>query len=168
MLNKTLTKATNAGAAKFVRLIFLAVGLILATTGGWLTYGTYVFQQTAITTMAEVLSVERFEKRERDRDGHMKTSITYQPTLAYDDQYGVARVGKPSLRSSTYNFAVGAEIEIAFDPDDPGKVRINDFLSTWGFGGFFLIFGLVFAGIGWFATRKIEQRAAHKAVQRMR
>ena len=158
----------TAGVAKLVRWVFLAVGLIFMSVGAWLIYGAYVFQQTAIIGMAEVLSVERIETRERDRDGDKKTTVTYRPALAYDDHYGVARVGTPSLQSSTYNFAVGTEVEVAFYPDDPSEVRINDFLSNWGFGGAFFAFGSVFVVIGWFVTYRIERKVAGGAVQRQR
>ena len=158
----------TAGAAKLVRWVFLAVGLIFMSVGAWLVYGAYVFQQTAIIATAEVLSVERIETRERDRDGDMKTTVTYRPTLAYDDHYGAARVGTPSLQSSTYNFAVGTEVEVAFNPDNPSEVRINDFISNWGFGGAFFAFGSVFVIIGWFVTRRIERKVAGGAVQRLR
>ncbi len=73
------TKA--ARKSKLVRWIFVAVGLIFAAVGASFLYSTYTFQQTAIATTAEVLSVETFRKRKRDNDGRMKTSITYEPTL---------------------------------------------------------------------------------------
>lgn len=153
-----------------VRWIFLAIGGLFTLVGAWLLYGSYSFQQTAIITTAEVLSVEKFVSRKRDNDGNTKTSITYEPTLRYKDQYGSRHVDKPNLRSSSYNFPIGSEVEIAFNPDDPAELRINDFMSKWGFGGFFMLFGLVFMTIGWVATRSIERKREARAgtVVRMR
>lgn len=163
-------RTQTAGKARLIAWLFLAIGLIFAAVGAAMLYKTYIFQQTALATTAKVLSVEIIKKRKRDRDGHMKTSITYKPTLRYEDQYGTQHVGAPSITSSSYNFAVGSDVAIAFAPDNPGEMRIDDFLSNWGFGGFFFLFGSVFAVIGWFVGRSQPRKstASTGAVNRLR
>jgi hypothetical protein len=160
----------SASKSKLVRWIFLAVGLVFTGMGVSFLYTSYSFRQTALTTTAEVLSVERIKTRKRDNDGNWKTTISYKPTLRYEDQFGARHVGAPNLRSSSYNFPVGSEVEVSFNPDDPSDMRVNDFMSTWGFGAIFTLFGVIFVAIGWFVTRgrKLKHKPKAASVNRMR
>jgi hypothetical protein len=49
-------------------------------------------------------------------------------------------------------------------------MRVNDFMSTWGFGAIFTLFGVIFVAIGWFVTRgrKLKHKPKAASVNRMR
>lgn len=139
------------------RWIILAAGLIFMCVGGGLLFSSYSFQQTAISTTATVLSVETKRTRKRASDGDWKVSVTHLPTLRYTDAIGVDRDVTPTFKSSTYDFAIGSTVDIFVDPDAPDTVRINDFMTNWGFGGIFFTFGLVLSTLGYFMTRRNGQ-----------
>lgn len=156
--------------AYLIRFVFLLVGLALATFGAWQFYSSYAFQQTAVETTAEVLSVDAVTRTERNSDGYLETTTTYAPTLRYTDLSGAAHVSTPYLRSSEYNFPIGSEIEVLYDAAAPGDVRISGFLTTWGFGAAFFLFGLLFAVIGCWRSRPEDDDLGHYggAVERLR
>lgn len=137
--------------SKWVGRLFILVGSIFFIVGGFLLWGAYDFMQTAQRTTGVVLSVDRIVTR--DSDG---TSVTYSPTFRYADLSGALHESSPSLRSSAYNFPIGSEVEILFDPAQPTTIRVDGFFSTWGFPGAFAAFGALFIVIGAVASWKIR------------
>ena len=129
--------ATASFLAYLIRIVFIMIGLIFIAFGAWQFYSSYAFQQTAVATTAEVVSVEAFTKEERNSDGYYKTTITYAPTLRYRDLSGASHVSTPVLRSTSYNYPVGAEVDVLYDATSPRDVRIKGFMSAWGFGAVF-------------------------------
>lgn len=150
----TVNRGNGRRRGKPFKWVIVAIGLISACVGAGLLYSSYTFQLTAVSAKATVLSVETFRERKRNTDGDWEDSVTHQPTLRYTGSDGVERDVVPTMKSSTYNFPVGTELDIYIDPSAPDTVRINDFMSNWGFGGIFLAFGLLFATIGFFATKR--------------
>lgn len=134
--------------AKLVRLVFMSVGLIFFCVGSYMLFDTYKFMQTSQTTTGVVLSVDRVVTQ--DEDG---TSITYSPVFRYEDANGAPFTGSPALRSSGYNFPIGSEVAIRFDPTNPQDVRVDGLFSIWAFGGIFAFMGALFTLVGFFVPR---------------
>ncbi len=155
-----LTADPRGTAASFVsyliRIVFILMGLALVAFGAWQFYSSYSFQQTAVETTAKVLSVETVTRQERGSDGYWKTTTTYAPMLQYTDLSGRAHVSTPNLPSSSYDFAIGSDIEVLYDATAPADVRISGFTSTWGFGSAIFLFGILFAVIGCWRSRRDE------------
>ncbi|MEM7545843.1 MAG: DUF3592 domain-containing protein [Pseudomonadota bacterium] len=133
---------------KLVRLVFVSVGLLFFAVGSYMLYDTYEFMQTSQKTIGVVLSVDRIVSR--DSNG---TSITYSPVFRYEDATGQPFESSPRLRSSSYNFAIGSNVSVRFDPTNPQDVRVDGFFSTWGFGGIFAFMGAFFTIIGFVVPR---------------
>lgn len=145
---KSVNRGGGSRQGNPFKWIIVAVGLIIACVGAGFLYSSYTFLQTAVSATGTVLSVETTRERKRNTDGDWEDSVTHQPTLRYTDADGVERQVKTSMRSSNYNFVVGSEVSIYYDPAAPENVRINDFMSNWGFGGIFLAFGLILSTLG--------------------
>lgn len=151
-------KSVNRGGGRKqgrpFKWIIVAFGLIVACTGAGFLYSSYTFLQTAVSATGTVLSVETTRERKRNTDGDWEDSVTHQPTLRYTGVDGVERQVKTSMSSSNYDFVVGTEVSIYVDPGAPETVRINDFMSNWGFGGIFLAFGLILSALGLFLKKR--------------
>ena len=150
-------KKLSGRAASIFLLIF---GLVFATIGAGLTYWSYSFSQSAITTSGIVTHVTTKTSRNSTNNS---TSTTYQPTVSYIDQSGATHSAQTFLSSSGYNFPLGSEIEIMYDPEDTGQIRINSWFALWGFGFVFLAVGLITTVISLVVWRVAKRRAAGHA-----
>ncbi len=151
--NRTVNRGASRQGKPF-RLIVIAIGLLIACVGAGLLYSSYSFLQTAVSATGTVVSVETIRERKRVTDGDWEDSVTHLPTVRYTGADGVQREVETAMRSSAYNFAVGSEVSIYVDPAAPETVRINDFMSNWGFCGIFLGFGLIVTLLGLFLTKR--------------
>lgn len=148
-------KKTKGKSGRFIGLIFTLIGLIFFAVGAALTYSTYDFMNSALTTTGQVISVD---------SSYTDGTTTYQPTFTYFDTEGKKHQGTPFISSSSYNFDIGAKMDILYDSRDPTSVRLNGWFSTWGFGILFMISGIIPILIGGF-IRKLGKK---NAVRRIR
>ena len=83
------------------------------------------FELDAVRATAEVLDVERGLTRDR--------KAVYALTLRWTDQTGTIHETVPNMRASFYDVPVGTELDIKYDPDDPGDVRVETKEGPWYF-----------------------------------
>ena len=135
-------------------LIFMVSGVLMFLGGLYLAYDAVTFTQRAEEAVGEVIHVERHTSRDSDGD----ISITYMPTFRYRDEAGATHEGQTSMSSSEWDFGIGEQVDILYDPNDPSSVRIDGFWSLYLVPIILVIFGLVFGGAG-YLVRRVFRRA---------
>lgn len=122
MLLKTTTKV-NTGIFLIVVALTIAIQTFRTVNHSQLTRGTVV----------------HIESRQTGSDG----SMTYIPTILFFDKVG--KEHQISTMYSTYNFKMGKELAIYYDPKNVSALRLGDFYSLWSIPllltslGFFLL-----------------------------
>lgn len=114
-----------AGALSLFAFIFIGVG-------GWMLAGTLAFTEAALATTGRVAAVT--EHRSDD-------ATTWSAMFDYTDAGGTVQRGETHISSSDYNFRIGDEVAILYDPAEPRTVRVDDWLSVWGLPVIFLTVG---------------------------
>ncbi len=130
-------------------LVFMGVGVLMFLGGLYLFYDAVAFAQRAESAVGEVINVEQHTSRDSEGD----LSITYTPTFRYTDATGQVREGAPSMSSSEYDYGIGEQEDILYDPDDPTDVRVDSFWSLYLMAIMLVIFGVVFGGAGYLVRR---------------
>jgi len=116
-------------------LLIAFVPLIFVGIGGYMLVDAIRFAGVAVKTVGVVIDLDV----DSDSDG-----TTYTPVFRYVDSAGVRRSGRTHIASSEYDYAIGTEEEILYDPAAPEDgVRINGLFSLWGFPLIFLGLGLI-------------------------
>ena len=121
------------GPRKTTYLVGLA-GLVFFTIGAVLLYLGYDFNRNAEQVRATVTGVEV---------DYSEDSTTYRPVVRFTDWNGVERSGTTFLGSANRNFEKGTRIDILYDRRDPTRVRMDSWMSIWGFGLAFLAGGVL-------------------------
>jgi hypothetical protein len=70
--------------------------------------------------------VTDMESRRTGYDG----SMTYIPTISFLDNVGEEH--RVVTIYSTYNFKIGKELDIYYDPKNLSSIRLGKFISLWG------------------------------------
>ncbi len=135
------------------RLTYLIVlfPLIFVGFGGYMLFDAIRFIGVAQEAVGTVVDIDIHS----DSDG-----TTYTPTFQFTDEGGQIRTGRTHISSSGYDYAMGAQEEILFDPHAlDADVRVNGVFSLWGLPVIFSTVGLlVFAGL-LFGLRMSRNRA---------
>jgi len=117
---------------------FAVLGPVLLAVGVYLYARTSAFLERATRTRGEV--VELVERRSDD-------GYTYAPVFVFEDAKGTSRRIVSNTSSNPPGYAVGDEVDVLYDPDDPEDACIDSFFSLWGgatiVGGLGLVFGIV-------------------------
>ena len=100
-----------------------------------------------------IIRTRSFLKRAVDAEGlvvGMKTSSTskgtsHSPITEYKTADGVVHRITESSGSSHPGVQVGDTVPVKYDPAEPAKGRLAKPYYLWGFGGFFVFLGLIFA-----------------------
>ncbi len=140
--------------ARFAAIFLLAFGLLFAAVGGWFIWSSYDFSKYAVATTGSVIDLDI----NRSSDSN---SVSYRPTVAFTDTDGIKRSGQTFLSSSSYNYNIGARVEILYDSRNPSKLRIQSWFSLWGFGLIFLLTGLgimIGAALLWRVMKRRESQ----------
>ena len=145
-------------------LMFGGVGLIAFIAGCVWGYQRFMLYRDGVSVQGVV--VENTQTRSRDKDGH--TSVSYYPVVEFTAQGGEKHRFTGSTGSSTPDYEAGAKVEVRYDPANPSRAQIADFVQFWlgplGVG----VFGFMFlaGGIGAFILIRGSDKAFGPQFQR--
>jgi len=116
-------------------------GALFAAVGLWMLIESIQFSGSAQRSIGTVIHVE--EQISYTGSGTSRSrSITYQPTFRLQTWDGP--VEAETLQSfSSDNFAIGEEVDILYDPDDPTDVRVRGVFSQYIFPLMFALMGTI-------------------------
>ncbi len=118
---------------RFAALLALLMGIGLFGAGAWNLKSNYDFAHHAVAAVGTVISVDSF------RDS--KNTEKFRPTFSLIDPSGAQITTRTSLYAPGYDYAVGEQVDILYNPDDPGEMRIDSWLYQWGVWIVMLIVG---------------------------
>ena len=147
---------SNKKGLRFAIIFVGLLGLIFATVGGGLTYNSYKFSQTALSTSGVVTHVE--VNWSSNSSGSGSSTPTYQPTISFTDKNGAPQSAQTYLSSSGYNYPIGTKLRILYTPEDPNNMRLDNWFALWGFGLIFLVVGML-ALIGGVVFFRVSKKA---------
>jgi len=150
-----------ANNQQYVGPIFTVVGTLMIAAGIYFFIDVTRFTDKAEKTVGEVISVKT--NISHDSDG--RRSVTYEPTIRFRSIDGDTYSAETHISSSEYDYVIGTEVEILYDPSDLDEVRINGFWSLYIFPGVFTIVGAFFSIIGLFVWRHINRRGSASLAQ---
>lgn len=122
----------------FGRWFLQIFGAIFFLIGAGILVFNFQFLNVAEKTTAEVIHVDRIYN-----DG----SVSYKPTVRFEVK-GREYTAQSWMSSSGYNFDIGHELPILYNPSDPSQIRLDFFLEKWGFGAIFAAIGAFVIFIG--------------------
>ncbi|WP_306733966.1 DUF3592 domain-containing protein [Marimonas arenosa] len=125
-------------------------GLLFTVIGVFMLYQATQFAAVAVTTTGTVVDIEI------DRSFDSETgseSVTYRPTFEYSAVDGVKRNAKTVAASSSYDYPIGARVQILYNPDDPQTVRVSGFWSVYLLPIVFVAVGVLLIGLGFIVVR---------------
>lgn len=128
----------------------LLIGLLFLAAGAWFTYSSYTFARTAIATTGTVTDVEV------SRSTSSSGSLTryYMPTISFLDEQGIAQSAQVRPGRTSYNFPVGTEKRIRYNPNDPSHIKFDSWFALWGFGSIFLFISFgIFASLAFLSPQ---------------
>ncbi len=137
----------------FIGAIFLPLGLIFAGVGLWAYFDDKALADAGLRAGGTVVELSR----SRDSEG----SVSFRPVVAFRDARGIEHQFVGSLGSNSSRHSIGETVGVIYDPDAPGRARIDGFMDRFFlplmFGGIGSIFALVGAGMlaAYFRRRKI-------------
>lgn len=161
---------TYAGIIKIVRTVFLLVGIGLLVAAGIFTERTNRFVGQAMTTSGEV--VELVRSRSSNSSSGTR-NYTYKPRVRYTAPDGKVVEFQSNVGSNPPSFAIGEQVKVLYDREDPTDARIDDFVSLWllplilgGIGTVFFITGAIMAVLPWLAGRRQQklERFGHRII----
>lgn len=116
-------------------VLLMLVTLFLAISNG-------VLQLTSLKATGEVVALETV----RNDDGEVRIPVQYQSVIEFTDNNGQSRRFTDVAATGTPP-AVGDDVGVLFDPDDPVDARLADYSLIWRraveFGVATLVFGIV-------------------------
>jgi hypothetical protein len=77
----------------------------------------------------------------------------YCPVIKYSVLGGATYTHNSDLCSWPASYEQGQHVTLYVDRIDPERVQLNDFFSIWFFPLLFGFIGLIFAGVGYWASR---------------
>jgi len=124
------------GTINLLGIVFLLVGVIMIVASIVTFVSNKQFEASAEKTMAVITEIDRY------------TTGSGDDRTTHHDVYVEYRVDRQvyNCMLNTYNSSMyeGKEIEVMYNPDAPGDVRVNDYTAP-----IILVFmGLIFGGIG--------------------
>ncbi|WP_458792691.1 DUF3592 domain-containing protein [Yoonia sp. MH D7] len=143
----------NQLSAGTTTLIAFVVGLVFIAVGASMTYSSYTFTRTAITTNGTVTYVK--ESRSSNSNGSIKDN--YMPTISFFDDQGRPQSAQTPVSNQDYNFPLGTELSILYSRDNPSQIKLNKWFELWGFGTVFLATGfgiLAYIIFAWQESKK--------------
>lgn len=140
------------------KTILMIVSLALLVVGIFCLYMAYFlyrsgsdFDYSKYTATATGRVVDmKYGESQINQDGHNVTEAAYTPMVMFITAHGdsITFGSKMSAKYSSY-YDIGQDIEVMYNPDNPQKAEINEFLPKWGIfitlgglGAFALLAGL--------------------------
>jgi len=103
----------------------------------------YLFLQRAENATAEVVDYER-----KLSNPNSASSAAYYPIVSITSESGESIRAETNVGRSPPAFEIGAQINVLFDPDEPGKARVATPFGLWGAAALFAGFGFLFLIVG--------------------
>ncbi len=140
-----VTEADYKKGKKQFRMIgigIVVIGLLIAA---------YTFNGIlgSLKTIGKVVSVERSYSTSGSSSSRNK-NVSYTPTFSFVDSDGKTHQAPTSHSTSSYNYPIGEEVKIYYDPKDLSSIRINNFLALWKLP---MIFWAVGGFLVWLTTK---------------
>ena len=124
-------------AATKMLAVFAAIGGVILIVGLALAVNTALFISRAVVTDATVVEVST---------SWHEGDPMFQPTFEFDTPDGTV-LGGPTAASSEWDYELGEQVEVRYDPDDPERAIPTDAFSTWIIPGVVAVMGLGFTAI---------------------
>ena len=115
------------------RLVLGAVAFFFFAAGIYLFFESVQFVSGATRATGTVVKVDTH----RDSDGDR----TYRATIRFHTEGGQIFDGRTHTDSSSYNYAIGARVDILYAPENPAIVRIDSFFQLYLTGIFLTAVG---------------------------
>ena len=137
--------------------LFMLLPMAFILAGSIMLIDAMMFAGRAEHALATVVSVERTGgiAQGKPDESAQAAEYAYLPTVSYVDRLGIDRQAVTHIRASHYDYAPGTRVEVLYDPDDTGTVRITGFFSQWGLPLIFLTLGWAFLMIVRLIRRKM-------------
>lgn len=129
-------------AVRNVGILFLVIGLIPASIGGWKLVSNYQFAAESSQATGKVIRLKRTIRQ------HKKPRRRGLPVIEFRDANGASHIFTGGLGLGGPDYARGQRVKVIYNPRSPGDARINSFGSLYHFSIWTLGFGLLFAGVG--------------------
>lgn len=131
------------GKGRWILVVFLLIGLGMLA-GSVASYrSTQDFIAGSAMTMGTVVELERDVSR--DSDGNR--SVVYHPVVRYSVNGGREYRFRSNTGSNPPAYRQGEEVEVLYQPTNPGDARINGFFALWGGSVILGVLGLAFTGM---------------------
>ncbi len=147
---------SNKKVFRWSGIFIILLGLIFIASGGGLSYSSYKFARTAVSTSGVVTHVEVNWSSNSSSSGG-SPSPTYKPTISFFDKSGLPQSAQTYLSSSAYDYPIGTKLRILYTPEDPSHMRLDHWFALWGFGLIFLGVGIIMF-IGGVAFLKVSKK----------
>lgn len=125
---------------------FSAVAVLLLLAGAVVLFFSIRFanaSETAVGTVVEVSAKQDCDRRNNRRE----CDDVYRPTITYTTAAGEEITFTSNTSSSEWNFPIGTEVNVRYDPANPQGARMDGWFSTWGaptiVGGLGILFTVV-------------------------
>ncbi|HTL51090.1 MAG TPA: DUF3592 domain-containing protein [Planctomycetota bacterium] len=127
----------------------VGAGLILAgLLWGW---QTQAFLNRATAARGIITQVIAYEGK--------KHRTYYKPVIAFTDARGIARGFTAQNGTTAPRYAVGEEVSLYYDPQDPEEARLDEWYPLWGAPTGLGFIGIVILMIGVIFNRLLGKRA---------
>lgn len=130
---------------------FLVVGgIVMAITGVWQIFGGQAFLDATARAEGTIVTLERERSAKGMAEDHPVVLFTAPEsgvTFSFRSRFGVW----PSP------FAVGENVEVAYDPANPTRARINSFWTIWFMPFLITVFGFACLAAGSHTLRRNQR-----------
>ncbi|MCB9798867.1 DUF3592 domain-containing protein [Candidatus Nomurabacteria bacterium] len=120
--------------------IMLLFGIVFAGVAIGIFVNSYLFLQTAEHTQGKV--VEIVERRDSDGD------MMYSPKVAFETPTGESIAFVSAVSSNFPLYDVGEGVDVAYQPNNPHKAKLEGSVVNWIVPVIFGLFGSVFLVVG--------------------
>ncbi|MGO1975242.1 MAG: DUF3592 domain-containing protein [Propionibacteriaceae bacterium] len=125
---------------------FSIVAVLLLLAGAVVLVFSIRFASASETTLGTVVEVSARQDC-RTRDNRRECSVVYRPTITYTTAAGAEVTFTSNSATSDWNFPIGTEVNVRYDPANPQGARMDGWFSTWGaptiVGGLGVLFAVV-------------------------
>ena len=142
-------------------IIMLLIGLALLGFAATKTYETRAFLDRAVQVQGQVVRMD--SHRSYDDDGRPAGTL-YTAIVEYTDKAGARHEVRERISKGNPTRAIGDQVPVLYDPDDPAEARIDDYMGREGADLWLTLLGLFFAGFGvlYLTLLILGQRARRK------
>lgn len=146
-------RQTGLNIGKIVGNLFMGIGLVMLGFAAYLVYAHQQFEKRALTVTGTVVAYHSHISY----DDNSSTTM-YAPEFEYTVK-GKTYNYVTSSSSSFKTYAIGDEVDVLVDPDNPQEVLVNSFMEKWFLPVLLGAMGLAFAGMGYAVARILGRKS---------